>query len=92
MPVAASRIGGIPDLIEHEVNGLLFNPADPSDLSDAVERLCESPSLRQRLSAAAKARAEERHRPAAVARRHMEIYEELLTADNADFADGERKR
>ncbi len=38
LPVVATRVGGLPEIIEHGVNGGLFNPGDPCGLADA---LCE---------------------------------------------------
>ena len=39
LPFAASRVGGIPDLIKHNVSGLLFDPSSSDEISAAVARL-----------------------------------------------------
>lgn len=52
--VVASRVGAIPELIEHEVNGLLVEPGDVSGLASAVARLANDDDLRARLGAAAR--------------------------------------
>ena len=49
VPAVGARAGGIPDVIEHEVNGLLFTPLDLGDLTRQVKRLLDDPELRQRL-------------------------------------------
>jgi glycosyltransferase involved in cell wall biosynthesis len=36
IPVIASRIGGIPEIIEHKKNGLLAKPGDPQDIADQL--------------------------------------------------------
>ena len=45
VPVVASRIGTLAEVIEHERNGLLFEPGKPDALAKAVERLWLSPAL-----------------------------------------------
>jgi glycosyltransferase involved in cell wall biosynthesis len=48
-PVIGSAIGGIPELITHGVNGLLFEAGTPSDLANQLRRLLDEPSLLSRL-------------------------------------------
>jgi glycosyltransferase involved in cell wall biosynthesis len=36
LPVIASRVGGIPALVDHDVNGLLVPPGDPAALAAAI--------------------------------------------------------
>ncbi len=45
VPVVASDIGGMAELVEHEVNGLLFHTGDASDLARALQRLLDKPDL-----------------------------------------------
>ena len=56
LPVVGSRIGGIPDLIEHGYNGLLVAPNDSVALADGLLAILTDDALRQRLSAAARTR------------------------------------
>jgi len=51
-PVIASQVGGIPEIVTHEVNGLLVGAGDDRDLAAAMLRLAESPDLRHRLGGA----------------------------------------
>lgn len=46
----APRIAGVPELIRHDDNGLLFCPADWDDLADQLRRLVSDAALRQRLT------------------------------------------
>ena len=39
VPVAASRIGGIPEIIEDGVNGVMFEPRDPAQIADTVIKM-----------------------------------------------------
>jgi glycosyltransferase involved in cell wall biosynthesis len=56
-PVVASRVGGIPDLVEDGRNGLLVEPGDTEALADALVRVFSDRALAERLSAAAHASA-----------------------------------
>jgi len=49
LPVVASRLSGIPELIEDDKQGLLVPPGDAEGLARALERLARSPSLRHQL-------------------------------------------
>lgn len=55
--VVASDVGGIPDLIEDGVSGLLVPPADPAALESALRHVITDPATRSRLGAAALHRA-----------------------------------
>jgi glycosyltransferase involved in cell wall biosynthesis len=55
LPVVASRIGQLTEVIEDGVNGLLCPPDDPTALADALVWLGQSPELRARLGQAARA-------------------------------------
>jgi len=55
LPVVASRLGQLADLIQHDVNGLLTTPGDAAELAAALERLRTLPDLRTRLGNAARA-------------------------------------
>jgi glycosyltransferase involved in cell wall biosynthesis len=47
VPVIASRVGGIPEIIENGVDGLLVPPARPRPLAESVIRLLDNPTLRR---------------------------------------------
>jgi glycosyltransferase involved in cell wall biosynthesis len=53
LPVVATRVGGVPDMIEHEVSGLLCDPGDIDGLSGALLRLRGDTELGVRLAASA---------------------------------------
>jgi glycosyltransferase involved in cell wall biosynthesis len=59
VPVAATAGGGIPEMIEHEVTGLLAPVGDGAALAAAVDRLLDDPPFARRLAAAAFERARE---------------------------------
>jgi len=51
--IAASRAGGVPEMIDHGVNGLLFAPGDAAGCAACIVRLAQEPLLRRALGAAA---------------------------------------
>ncbi len=58
LPVIASQVTGIPEIVGHEQTGLVVKPGDPADLANAITRLLQNPELRYRLGAAGRAKAE----------------------------------
>ena len=60
-PVVASAVGGIPDVVTHSVNGLLFAPRAPSLLANALRRVVGDPAFAARLAAEARATIDHRH-------------------------------
>ena len=56
IPVVASDIGGITDIVEHDTSGLLVPPGDPAALVQALERMARDPALASRLGSAGERR------------------------------------
>lgn len=57
-PVVASRVAGVPDVVDDGVHGLVVPERDPAALAAAIGRLLADPALAARLGAAARARVE----------------------------------
>jgi glycosyltransferase involved in cell wall biosynthesis len=74
LPVIATAVGGIPEIITHEVNGILVPPGDIEALAAAIARLLGDSRLRQRLGAAARATIATRFPLATSIERLLEIY------------------
>jgi glycosyltransferase involved in cell wall biosynthesis len=55
IPVIAPNTGGTPEIVEHEINGLLVPPGDVTALAHALESMLTEPDLYQRMCAAARA-------------------------------------
>ncbi|MGQ9582661.1 MAG: glycogen synthase [Thermoplasmatota archaeon] len=72
--VVASRVGGIPEIVEHGRSGLLVPPGRPDELAEAVGRLLSDGALRERLVRRARERVEERFTWEAAARETLAIY------------------
>lgn len=73
LPVVASDIPGIRDVVRHGDTGLLVPPADPAALADALRRLLDDRSLARRLGAAGRIAARS-FTPERMADRYLEIY------------------
>jgi glycosyltransferase involved in cell wall biosynthesis len=54
LPVLTTPVGGIPEVIQDDRNGLMVSPGDVDAIERALVRLLESPELRERLGAAAR--------------------------------------
>lgn len=59
-PVVASNVGGIPELVQDGVTGLLVPPGNPTSLAAAIETLLSDPDRRQRMGEAGRAAFERR--------------------------------
>jgi glycosyltransferase involved in cell wall biosynthesis len=57
LPVIASRIGGMPDIVEDGVTGLLFEPGNANDLAAKMRHLWDSPELCRRMGQAGREKA-----------------------------------
>ena len=58
--VVASDIGGIPEIIEDGVNGLLFSPGDHNDLETKILQMYKNPTLFEQYSSEGRKTVEER--------------------------------
>jgi glycosyltransferase involved in cell wall biosynthesis len=80
LPVIATTVGGLPDLIESGANGVLLAPGDPEALARAILRLADDPAGRAVMGAAARATILASHSAAAVLPILDEIYAEEARA------------
>jgi glycosyltransferase involved in cell wall biosynthesis len=78
LPVAASRVGGVPDLVDHDVTGLLFDPENMENMRECIEFLISNPDFRKTAGRDGKKKALEKFHPSRIAQLHVEIYQEVL--------------
>lgn len=78
VPVVASAVGGIPEVITSGVDGLLVPPADPDALAEAVVRKLSDAALRRRIGEAGYRTVAERFSIDAQVRRTEAVYDEEL--------------
>lgn len=90
VPVAASRVGGLPEIVDEEV-GALFEPGDPADLARVVTALLQRPDLAE-LGERARRRVVERWSNTRLAERHLDIYGTLLEGRDPSGGSGNLRR
>jgi glycosyltransferase involved in cell wall biosynthesis len=78
LPVAAANVGGVPELVQSERNGFLFNPENDSEIRDAVSRLLAPSAELSGMTSRARIEARQRFHPEVIARNHLPVYEEVL--------------
>jgi len=75
--IVATRTGGIPEVVEHGVNGLLVAPRDHRDMSEAISRLLADDGLREQMAEAGFARVRERFTVERMVAETAAVYERL---------------
>lgn len=80
MPCAAANVGGVPSMMEDKKEGLLFDPARPDQMTQAVLALLDDPAGAEAMGKAARARAMADHDPKAIAAAQMALYNQLCGA------------
>lgn len=78
VPVVATRMGGLVDIIQHEKDGLLVGPEDPRELADAVLRILKDPALAESLSQSLRAKVEAEYDLPMMFEKKLKVYEEAL--------------
>lgn len=79
IPVAATAVGGIPDLVVPEETGLLCPAGNAQALGENIARLLADDALRRRFGQAARARVLEHFSMETMVRRHEAVFEQVLT-------------
>jgi glycosyltransferase involved in cell wall biosynthesis len=86
-PVIASRVGGIPDLVEHGVQGLLFDPGEIDQLQNALIRVLTDPGLARQMGKAGRQKATSQFSAQTMVASIQRIYLELLKQKELDLED-----
>ena len=82
VPVVATKVGGVLDIVEHEKTGLLVLPQDPDGIANAIMRIMNEPKLVSDMIREARRRVEERYTLAQMAVGTLQVYEELRRSTN----------
>ena len=80
LPVVASAVGGVPELIDEGRTGWLVAPADPQALADRLRMLILDPPLRRAMGAAGRARVAQHFSEQQMAAAVTRVYDEVLAA------------
>ena len=93
LPIVASETGGIPEVIEVGVNGILVPPGDPEVLARAIDRLLADHNLARRLSEGARERGKN-YDWEVLAERVLRVYRGVTAGRSApvDFDSKEEKK
>lgn len=83
LPVVATRVGGIPQMIEHGRTGMLVDPGDEAALTAALQDLIAEPAMARSLGSAARQLAESRFDTRQMAGNYDRHYRELLVTKGA---------
>jgi glycosyltransferase involved in cell wall biosynthesis len=78
LPVIASRVGGIPELISDEETGLLVNPGNPEEITEAVLNLLKDPKTREIMGERAREIVKKKFSAERCAKGHDELYKKLM--------------
>lgn len=81
LPIVATEVGGIPEIVMHGDGGMLVPPASPASLAAALETIeALEPEARTRMGAAARERVVRHHDLAEVADHWEALYSDLAAA------------
>ncbi|MHC4247691.1 MAG: glycosyltransferase family 4 protein [Planctomycetota bacterium] len=86
LPLVGTTVGGIPELIDDGVQGLLVPPADPDALADAVSRLLADDGFARRLGSAARERAVAEFDWDRIASRFEDVYRDAIRRSSGEGA------
>lgn len=75
--VIATRVGGIPEVVDDGYTGILISPRSPTELAAAMRRLLSDPDLRKRLGHNAHARARENYAWPRIADEFVALYRDI---------------
>ncbi len=78
VPIVASRVGGIPEIVRHEVNGLLVPPADTGRLASAMKRLLEHGNLRKEMGEKGRRMVQDEFSIKAMVTGNLDVYKGVL--------------
>jgi glycosyltransferase involved in cell wall biosynthesis len=90
-PVIATRIGGLPDMVEHGRTGLLVPPRDADALAAAICEILRDAPARVRMGQEGKEKLERECAPAVVVRQTLDVYRQAILDRRSASRQGNRQ-
>jgi len=78
-PVIATRVGGVPEMVEEGETGFLVTPGDWRDLAEKIYFLLKNKDLRRKMGEKAREKATALYHPTTIARKTLKVYEAILS-------------
>jgi glycosyltransferase involved in cell wall biosynthesis len=88
LPILATAVGGIPELVENGSSGLLVAPKDPVGLADGLRALVLDPALRRRMGDAGHSRAHAEFSMGRMVSEMTDVYDSLVNSHDSANARG----
>jgi len=82
LPQIATHVGGIPEIVEDGVTGLLVEPDNSDALAEAVLKLCASPDVRAEMGQKSRERALEKFEISKVMSKQVQVYQALVEGES----------
>ena len=83
LPIVATRICGVPEVIAHERTGLLVTPGSTNEFASSVDKLLDSQSIREEIGTAARSQIVKNNSIETTARKYLNLYQ-LLAERNTE--------
>ena len=84
LPAIVSATGGLREVVEHDVSGILVEPARADEIAAAIARLANSTELRAKMGAAARVRVEKNFSMESMAQRTLALYRAALKKNRSE--------
>src|SRR5262245_40904019 len=78
VPVVASDVGGLPEVVRHGTDGYLHSPGDVNAMSESCLRILDNPTLREEMGRRARARARKEFCASKIVVKYEELYQQTI--------------
>ncbi len=78
-PIIATNVGGTPEIITQEKNGILIEPGNPIEIKNAINRLINDPDLRSRIGLEGRKTIEKHYNETSICDKTLSIYHRVLS-------------